>query len=129
VIAAIQRRREQYALIPDVEITEFGEQRLDLRFPTGSVSGRVILDEPREGLVVTAVLMVPEGFAREVLASGKPARTLGVAVGEDGAFEVRGLAEGGCRVELRDRSGATVIASQVVTIAGSTYLGDWRPGL
>ena len=126
-----------YALIPDVEITAFGEQRLDLRFPTGSVSGRVVLDEPREGLVGTAVPVVPEGFAREVLAAGKLARTLGVAVGEDEAFEVRGWRRGcvgwSCVMSTQGRClplarSSCLAARQWTTGVSSRALQEPRPG-
>lgn len=115
-----------FALIPDVEVTGFGEQRLDFRYPTGSLSGRVVLDEPRDDLIVVAVPIVPAGFAHDLLASGKVARTLGAPVEQDGSFSIDRLAEGAQRLELREKSTGALIASQQVILSGSTRIPDWR---
>ena len=115
-----------FALLPDVEVAGFGEQRLDFRYPTGSLSGRIVLDEPKGDLFVVAVPIVPPGFAHDLLATGKVGDLMGVPVARDGSFTLEHLAEGKHRVELRSASSSKVLEAREVVIAGRTMATDWN---
>ncbi|MCB9902869.1 MAG: sigma-70 family RNA polymerase sigma factor [Planctomycetes bacterium] len=117
-----------FALLPNIDVAGFGEQRLDFRYPTGSLTGRIVLDEPRDDLFVVAVPIVPPGFAHDLLATGKVGDLMGVPVARDGSFTIEHLAEGAHRVELCASSSAKCLETTEVVIAGRTRMADWRPG-
>lgn len=114
------------ALLPDVDLTGFGEQRIDFRYPAASLRGRVVTGAPRTDLNVVAVPILPPGFAHDVLTTADVAQSLAVPVASDGTFLLEWLARGPHRLELRAAGTSSVLATQEVVLEASLTLTDWR---
>jgi hypothetical protein len=112
--------------LPDVDLTGFGEQRIDFRYPAASLRGRVVTGAPRTDLNVVAVPILPPGFAHDVLTTADVAQSLAVPVASDGTFLLEWLARGPHRLELRAAGTSSVLATQEVVLEASLTLTDWR---
>jgi RNA polymerase sigma-70 factor (ECF subfamily) len=110
-----------------VEISGAARQSVDIVFPTGVVTGRVLgRADDREGVRVVAKprLAKTSLATRQMFSSGRIAEYLGHPVEEGGAFAIRHLADGTYDVQLR--RGAEVLAERMVTVVGGAGdVGDW----
>jgi RNA polymerase sigma factor (sigma-70 family) len=122
------RRDLPTILLPRIAVQGLGTAAIDLLVPTGLVRGRVLATTalPPTARVVVIPDVPADGLAAEMLANPKLAALCGVAPATDGAFTVCNVADGACRLEVRD--GAAVLASRAIDVRGSLDVGDWRVG-
>ncbi len=114
-------------LLPKVVVRGLGATAIDLQVPTGFVRGRVVAARDLAALRAVVVPDVPAGgLAADLLASPKLATAVGAPLAMDGSFEVKHVADGAWRLQLRD--GATVLAERAITVTGSLDVGDWSIG-
>jgi RNA polymerase sigma factor (sigma-70 family) len=114
-------------LLPTVQVRGLGATAIDLQVPAGFVRGRAVAARDLAALRAVVVPDVPAGgLAADLLASAKLATAVGAPLAADGSFEVKHVADGAWRLQLRD--GATVVAERAVTVVGSLDVGDWTVG-
>lgn len=120
-------RETPITVLPPIEIDGFSARGLELRWPTGSVRGRLELPSGFDTNGVT-VVAVPDwsgdgGVAGSLFASARFAEQLGVAVDADGAFTLPNLAAGSWTLQLR--RGAEVVATRPVQCEDEVNVGTW----